>query len=101
MKHAAALVAFAAAALGVGAAQGADPVTAGDTNIGTHPSYGASYSGFWRTNADYSVLTEGWNTFLNAPAPSSQGSIYFRTSNQDMAYLNASGFVLSVPQVNN
>jgi len=99
MKRAAALVVFGAAALAVGAAQAADPVTAGNTNIGTHPSYGSSYSGFWRTNADYSVLTDSWNTFINAPAY--QGTIYFRANNSDIAYLNTSGFVMSVPQTSN
>ena len=44
--------------------------------IGTHPTYGNLYSAFWKQGYDYSILTDGTNTFLNAPSGS--GGIYFR-----------------------
>src|SRR6478672_8580450 len=47
--------------------------------IGTHPTYGNLYSAFWKQGYDYSILTDGTNTFLNAPSGS--GGIYFRTAN--------------------
>ena len=59
-----------------------------DTNIGTHPSHGTGYVGFWRQGADYSLLTDGTNTFLNAPV--STGNIYFRSANADKIFLQGS-----------
>lgn len=56
-----------------------------DTNIGNHPSYGTAYTGFWRQGADYSVLTDGTNSFLNAPVAS--GNLYFRSANADKMFL--------------
>ena len=62
-----------------------DPVTAGTTNIGTHSSYGTNYSGFWRSGApDYSLLTDGYHTYLNAP--NRDGAILIRNANQDLAF---------------
>jgi hypothetical protein len=52
-----------------------------DTNIGNHPTYGTAYAAFWRQGADYSLLTNGTHTFLNAPTGT--GNIYFRTANTD------------------
>lgn len=52
--------------------------TIGTTN--TPKVYGNSYSGFWRSGApDYSLLTTGTDTYLNAPA--SNGNIHFRANN--------------------
>jgi hypothetical protein len=49
------------------------------TTIGQdNPNY-PGYSAFWRAGFDYSVLTEGTNTYINAP--SSSGAIYFRAGN--------------------
>ena len=63
-----------------------------DTNIGNHPTYGTGYSAFWRQGADYTVLTDGTNSFLNAPVAA--GNIYFRTANADkMTILGSSGNV--------
>jgi len=59
----------------------------GDTNIGNHPVYGTVYTAFWRQGADYSVLTDGSNTFLNSPTAS--GNIYFRSANADRMVLQA------------
>ncbi len=59
-----------------------------DTNIGNHPTYGTSYAGFWRQGADYSLLTDGTNTFLNAPV--STGNVYFRSANADKMFLQGS-----------
>jgi hypothetical protein len=59
-----------------------------DTNVGNHATYGTTYSAFWRQGADYSLLTEGTNTFLNAP--SSSGNIYFRAANSDKMTLQGS-----------
>jgi|GEM_PF-2129562 len=50
-----------------------------NTSIGTHPTYGSGFSGFWRTGSDYALLTDGTHTYLNAPA--SGGSIFFRSAN--------------------
>lgn len=60
----------------------------GDTNIGNHPTYGSTYGAFWRQGADYSLLTDGTNTFLNAPV--STGNIYFRSANTDKLFLQGS-----------
>jgi hypothetical protein len=59
-----------------------------DTNAGNHPSYGTGYSAFWRQGADYSLLTDGTNSFLNAP--NSAGNVYFRTANGDKMFLQGS-----------
>ena len=46
----------------------------------TSPKNYSGYSGFWRNGApDYSVLTDGFNTFINAP--NAGGSIFFRSAN--------------------
>jgi hypothetical protein len=76
-----------------------DPTVAGTTSIGTHPSY-AGYSAFWRTRGDgssydYSLLTEGFHTYVNAPDPNS-GIIYFRHGNADMMWLQGNGLNLNV-----
>ena len=61
-----------------------------DTNIGNHPTYGSTYAAFWRQGADYSLLTDGTNTLLNAPLGS--GNIYFRSANADrMVLVGGSG----------
>ena len=80
-------------------ALGADPTTAGSTNIGTHPGYGASYSGFWRTGLDYSLLTDGVNSFVNAP--SSSGGLYFRAANSDRMSLTSNGLYLNSNRLRN
>ena len=59
-----------------------------DTNIGNHPSYGTTYGAFWRQGADYSLLTDGTNTFLNAPVAT--GNVYFRSANADRMFLQGS-----------
>ena len=59
-----------------------------DTNIGNHTVYGSSYSAFWRQGADYSLLTDGTHTLLNAPV--STGNIYFRSANTDRMILQGS-----------
>jgi hypothetical protein len=57
-------------------------LTSDSTNIGAHPSYGTSWSSFWRTNSDYSMLTDGNGTFINAPGTSGNSrSIMFRLNN--------------------
>ncbi len=43
------------------------------------PGYGSAYSGFWRQGVDYSLLTDGYNTFVNAP--NINGTVYFRSNN--------------------
>lgn len=63
-----------------------------DTNIGNHPLYGTSYAAFWRQGADYSLLTNGTHTFVNAPVGT--GNIYFRVGNTDrMVLLGGSSHV--------
>jgi hypothetical protein len=52
---------------------------AGNTFMGTHPSYPSSYSAWWRSGVDYSMLTDGTNTYVNAP--SATGNIIFRSAN--------------------
>src|SRR5262249_33723883 len=65
--------------------------------VGHHPSYGNGYAGFWFggtcwncPDSDYSLLTDGANTFLNAPRNTSK--IYFRGANQDWGYFQYNGF---------
>ena len=60
-----------------------------DTNIGNHPSYGSAYAAFWRQGADYSILTNGNSTLLNAP--SGGGNLHFRTGNADRMVLLGNG----------
>jgi hypothetical protein len=57
-----------------------------DTNVGNHPTYGTAYSGFWRQGTDYALLTNGTNTYLNAPVGA--GGIYFRSGNTDKMFVN-------------
>ena len=59
-----------------------------DTNVGNHPNYGSAYGAFWRQGADYSLLTDGSNTFLNAPIGT--GNVYFRSANADKMFLQGS-----------
>jgi hypothetical protein len=59
-----------------------------DTNLGNHATYGTTYSAFWRQGADYSLLTDGTQTYVNAP--SSSGNIYFRAANSDKMILQGS-----------
>ena len=59
-----------------------------DTNIGNHPTYGTAYAAFWRQGADYSLLTDGTNSFLNAPIAS--GNLHFRSANSDKMVLQGS-----------
>ncbi len=80
-------------------ASAADPLVAGSTQIGSHPTYGTSYSGFWRTGFDYSLLTDGTQTYLNAP--SSSGAIYFRGANTDWMNISSLGVYLYVPRFTN
>jgi Chaperone of endosialidase len=73
-----ALLCFIIAALAV-ASPAFAVLTTDNTNIGAHPSYGSGYSALWRSGFDYSVITDGTNTYLNAP--STGGSIIFRGNN--------------------
>ena len=57
------------------------------TNIGTHPTYGASFGGVWRGSDNYALLFDTTNTFVN----SRSGGIYFRDNNVDRAVLNSTG----------
>ncbi len=72
-----------------------------NTNIGNHPTYGNAYSAFWRQGVDYTVLTDGTNSFFNAPSGS--GNVYFRTANSDKMILQGStgnvGIGTTNPQV--
>jgi hypothetical protein len=68
--------------------------------IGNHPSYGRGYAGFWLSTPnlatkhwDYSLLTDGGHSYLNAP--DSDGTIYLRGGNVDIMTVDAnSGIVL-------
>jgi hypothetical protein len=55
-------------------------LTSDNTNIGAHPTYGTDYSAFWRTGYDYTILTNGIYTYINAPSPG-EGAIIFRVHN--------------------
>lgn len=77
-RRAATFLAASLIALSLPSAGEATPLSADSTSIGQHPSYGG-YSGFWRNGFDYSVLTDGTNTFINAP--SANGIIFFRGNN--------------------
>jgi len=67
-------------------------LTTDNTNIGTHPSYGSSYSAFWRTGLDYAVLEDANNTYVNAP--SAAGTVYLRAANSDIAQVNSIGITM-------
>jgi len=54
-------------------------LTTDNTNIGQLSPYGSTYSAFWRTGHDYSVLTDGIYSYFNAPG--SGGSLIFRRNN--------------------
>lgn len=56
--------------------------------VGTHPSYGNTYSAWWKDGADYSLLTDWTNTFLSAPQAA--WNIYFRTANSDKMFVRGS-----------
>jgi hypothetical protein len=64
-----------------------DPLFVGETGIGQHPWYSSIYSGFWRKDSDYTVLTDGTSTFINAPSPN--GTIYFRAANTGSNFADA------------
>lgn len=73
----------------------------GLASIGNHPSYGRGYAGFWLTTPnlatqhwDYSLLTDGANTFLNAP--DGDGILYFRGANNERMNLTSSALNLFV-----
>ena len=53
--------------------------------MGTHPTYGNNYAGWWKDGADYSLLTDSTNTFLNAPQ--ALGNIYLRIGNTDKMFI--------------
>ena len=65
-----------------------------NTNIGNLQIYGSTYSGFWREGADYSLLTDGTSTLLNAPVGS--GNLYFRSGNVDRMVLHGSSGNLGI-----
>lgn len=61
-----------------------------NTNIGNHSAYGTGYAAFWRQGSDYSLMTDGASTLVNAPL--STGNIYFRRANVDqMVLLGSNG----------
>jgi hypothetical protein len=47
--------------------------------MGTHPSYGNSYAAWFKLGSDYTVLTDGTNSFFNMPL--SAGQLYLRAAN--------------------
>src|ERR1044072_79566 len=53
--------------------------------MGTHPSYGNGYAAWWKDGSDYSLLCDGTNTYLNAPAAG--GAILFRMGNAEKFYI--------------
>lgn len=60
--------------------------------IGIHPSYASTYLCFWKDGFDFSLGTEGTNTYLNAP--SATGSVNFNTGNVNrMTILGTNGNV--------
>jgi hypothetical protein len=70
----------------------ADPTVAGNTQVGTHPSYGANYSAFWRTGGDYALLTDNYHAYINAP--NQAGGVYVRNNNSDVAVFLRDGIEL-------
>lgn len=93
------VAACAAVSLAPSTSWGADPVVAGSTQIGSHPSYGSGYSGFWRTGADYSLLTDATNTYVNAPQ--SSGGIWFRGLNVNWGAWTSKGPWLATQRIDN
>lgn len=59
-----------------------------NTMMGTHPSYGNTYSAWWKSGLDYSLLTDATHTYLNAPQAT--WNIHFRTANTDKMFLRGS-----------
>ncbi|MBI1805583.1 MAG: tail fiber domain-containing protein [Ignavibacteria bacterium] len=63
-----------------------------NTLMGTHPNYNNGYAGWWKDGSDYSMLSDGTNTYLNAPLTT--GGIYFRSNNADkMVVQGSTGYV--------
>jgi trimeric autotransporter adhesin len=58
-------------------------VTGDNANIGTHPSYGSGYAGFWYTGQDYALLqsSTGKYVYINSSGNDSGGGIMFRYKN--------------------
>ena len=73
----------------------ADPTIIGNTQVGTFTPYGNAYSGFWRTNAAYSLLTDGYHTFVNSGDPG--GSVFIRNNNSDVAIFSSNAIWLGKP----
>lgn len=69
-----------------------------NTMMGTHATYGNTYSAWWKDGADYSMLTDGTQTYLNAPAAA--GNIYLRTANSDKMFIRGSDGNVGIGNVN-
>jgi len=69
-------------------------LTTDNTNIGQLSPYGSTYSAFWRTGHDYSVLTDGNYSYFNAPGAA--GSLIFRRNNSCYTCITAPDGVSSM-----
>ena len=67
-------------------ASGVITSSGGGANIGTHPTYGSTYAAFWKTGADYALLADTTDTYINAPGAS--GAIAFRRQNSELMRLD-------------
>jgi hypothetical protein len=61
----------------------------GGAAMGRHPGYDSTYAAWWRDGADYTLLTNGSHTYLNAPS----GNIYFRRGNATRMTMTSAGFL--------
>ena len=66
---------------------------AGDLAIGTHATYGSSFAAVWKSGYDYSLLTNGTDTFVNSPNAS--GTVWFRRNNTNTGSINSAGMVVT------
>ncbi len=61
------------------------------TLMGTHATYGNTYSAWWKEGLDYSLMTNASNSYLNAPIAS--GNIFFSAANDvKMTMLGTGGY---------
>lgn len=72
-------------------------VRANGALMGIHPTY-TSYTAWWKDGSDYSLLTNGTHTFLNAPVAA--GNIYLRTANAEKVFIEGSSGDVGIGNTN-
>lgn len=62
--------------------------------MGTHSAYGSGYTAWWAESYDYSLLTDGSNTYLNSPSAS--GLLLFRIGNNNKMVISGTDGNVSI-----